>query len=198
VRRALLDAARDCFTERAFRAVSVREIARAAGVNPAMVNYYFGDKRGLYEAMVQESVGPLFAALDEAKTGERTDLPAELLRRHIATLTANPWLPNLVVREVLYGEAEFRDTFIEKFSGRIAAALTQALEEQRRAGTLRADLDPQLATLAIFSLAVFPFIARPVAERALGITIDEAFAERWTRQVIRLLHAPDAEPEEID
>lgn len=196
VRRALLDAAREFFMERAFKAVSVREIAGAAGVNPAMVNYYFGDKRGLYEAMVQESVGPLLGALNQAPPGGEGARPADIVCRHIAMLAANPWLPNLVVREVLYGETGFRDSFVEKFSSRVGAALVQALEQQREAGELREDLDPQLATLVIFSLAVFPFIARPVIERALGLQIDQDFAERWTQQVIRLLQAPDADTTE--
>ncbi len=198
VRQALLDAAREQFTERAFKAVSVREIARAAGVNPAMVNYHFGSKRGLYEAMVQESVGPLLAAFDEDQSRGQVTHPADVLRRHIGTLAANPWLPNLVVREVLYGETDFRNTFVEKFSARVAANLMQAIEQQCKSGVLREDLDPRLATLALFSLAVFPFLARPVVERSLGLEINEAFAERWAQEAIRLLEPPGNAKREKD
>jgi AcrR family transcriptional regulator len=187
VRRALLAAAREQFSERAFKAVSVREIARAAGVNPAMINYYFGDKRGLYEAMIEESVGPLLSSLVESEAKGETVRPDEMFARHVRTLASNPWLPNLIVREVLYGETEFRHSFVEKYSGRLAAGLVEAMRAQRAAGGLPEDVEPEFATLALISLAVFPFLARPVVERSLGLEIDEVFAERWAQQAMQLL-----------
>ncbi|MBL4819671.1 MAG: TetR/AcrR family transcriptional regulator, partial [Gammaproteobacteria bacterium] len=54
VKQKLLDAARQLFISCEFKAVSVRQIAKSAGVNGAMVNYYFGGKRGLYLAMVEQ------------------------------------------------------------------------------------------------------------------------------------------------
>ena len=62
VRQDLLQAARQHFLIRDFKAVSLRQVAETAGVNGAMVNYYFGGKQGLYLAMVDE----LFEALDRS------------------------------------------------------------------------------------------------------------------------------------
>src|SRR5512137_100944 len=59
VREKLLDHARDLFLQRGFGNVSTRSIAAAAGTTPAMIHYYFGDKLGLYRAMIEDAVGPL-------------------------------------------------------------------------------------------------------------------------------------------
>lgn len=190
VRQALIEAAREQFAQGSFKTVSVREIARAAGVNQAMVNYYFGDKRGLYEAMLQESIGPLLLVLEQAEARGEVARLEDLIPRHAAMLAANPWLPNLVIREVLYGESEFRNLFIERFASRVAAALGRAIEGGRAKGELRADLDPGFGTLILFSLTIYPFVARPIVERAMGIPIDDDFPGRWAAQILRLLAQP--------
>ena len=57
-RTALLDAARVEFTERGFEGATVRTIAQRAGVDPAMVNHWFGGKEGLFLAALQIPVDP--------------------------------------------------------------------------------------------------------------------------------------------
>ncbi|SPL88249.1 Transcriptional regulator, TetR family [[Actinomadura] parvosata subsp. kistnae] len=49
----ILEAARQSFAERGFAATSIREIARRAGVDPALLLYYFGDKTDLFRAVVR-------------------------------------------------------------------------------------------------------------------------------------------------
>src|SRR3972149_7869691 len=65
VREALLEVAGELFSERGVNEVSLRELARAAGVTPAMVHYYFGDKQGLYEALLARALSPLVARVRE-------------------------------------------------------------------------------------------------------------------------------------
>ena len=63
LRERLLDAAIECFTTTSIGATSLRSIAVAAGVTPAMVHYYFGSKERLLEAFIAERILPEIATL---------------------------------------------------------------------------------------------------------------------------------------
>src|SRR3954454_7105791 len=56
-RTKLLDSAGQVFSESGYQAATVREICAKAGVNVALVNYYFGDKLELYAAVLRHSMG---------------------------------------------------------------------------------------------------------------------------------------------
>src|SRR3978361_1274026 len=56
--QAILAAARDLFAQRGYQATSVRAIAAAAGVNPALVHHYFGTKGDLFVAAMDLPVNP--------------------------------------------------------------------------------------------------------------------------------------------
>ena len=74
---ALLDAAREVFTEQGYEGATVRAIAKRAGVDPAMVNHWFGGKENLFaKAVLQLPVEPTLivselAEGDPATVGER-------------------------------------------------------------------------------------------------------------------------------
>ena len=73
VRKKLLDAAKDLFPRYGYRGVSSRQIGAAAGVNFAMIRYYFGGKPGLYREMLQGVLQPARSTLEEM--GSADSLP---------------------------------------------------------------------------------------------------------------------------
>ena len=192
MRAALLAAARERFLERSYREVSVRELAAAAGVNPAMVRYYFGDKQGLYAAMLQEVMGPLAGRIEAmlATPGDRPpDLPG-FLRAYMRTAAANPWLPRLILRDVLAPGGAFRERFIEQFAGKLAPKVAELAGRRRRgAPSAQASLDPRLTVVSMLSLGLWPFLAMPLLERALGLEPDEAGIERLIEHTVQFFQA---------
>lgn len=78
-RAALLDAAESLFAETGFHAVTVREIARKAGADPALVTYYFGGKRELFDEVLLRRATELNAIrlkeLEELEAGSGPDGP---------------------------------------------------------------------------------------------------------------------------
>jgi TetR/AcrR family transcriptional regulator len=71
-RAQLIAAATPLFARRGVNGVSTRELARAAGVNSAMISYHFGGKGGLYEAVLRE----VFAGMLEVAELAQQPLPA--------------------------------------------------------------------------------------------------------------------------
>jgi TetR/AcrR family transcriptional regulator len=206
VRAALLGAARQLFAGRGFHEVGTREIARAAGVNPAMIHYYFGDKEGLYKAMLVDALEHLVAQVSaiaasdspaatktpvtRGKAGASADgaggpIPA-LLRLYTSTLLRDPWIPRLMIREVLSDGAPFRKEFIERFASRAAQLIPELVRQERAAGQLRQDLDPVLTTLSLMGMTVFPFLAFPIAREVFGFELNEDFRDRFVRHTVKL------------
>lgn len=189
LRDALLDAATELAVERGFDAVGLRAIAERAGASPGMIAYYFGDREGLYEALferafarVSEQVETL---LDADETGEN-DL-AEVTRLHVTALSRDPWIPQLIAREVLARRTRLRETFAERVSDGPMAAMERWIGRGIAAGRLSPDLDPQLTAMSIAAVSVFPYLFGPVVGPRIGLVLDEEFRDRLIEHNERLI-----------
>ncbi|MEN1409542.1 transcriptional regulator PsrA, partial [Pseudomonas aeruginosa] len=61
----ILDAAEQLFAEKGFAETSLRLITSKAGVNLAAVNYHFGSKKALIQAVFSRFLGPFCASLEK-------------------------------------------------------------------------------------------------------------------------------------
>ncbi|MGW1766281.1 TetR/AcrR family transcriptional regulator [Streptomyces sp. NPDC002073] len=120
-------AARDEFAERGYDKTSVRGIAKAAGVDPALVHHYFGTKEEVFEAAVEISIEP--ALLVPALLGQGPDGIGERLARYFLGVWENPATraPLLaVIRSALTHEAAakvLRRLVLRRLLERVAADL---------------------------------------------------------------------------
>lgn len=189
-REALLEATGKLVARSGAGAVSLRRIAEEAGVSAAMVHYYFGDKEGLYDAMLDRTFSRLVARVREAVAGdaddEARDPLADLLEVLTHTWAHEPWVVGLLVREVLAEGGHFRERFIRSYASQMAQLLPGLMRREIERGRFRRELEPELAFLSFMGMTLFPFVARPVVEGALGIDYDEAFLARFTAHTRRL------------
>jgi AcrR family transcriptional regulator len=188
VRERLLDTATRLAIERGFDAAGIREIAERAGVSSGMIAYYFGGRRGLQEAMFDRALDRLRARVAEAVTrvGSPGDPIEALMRLHASALTADPWIPQLLAREVLPREGSLRDRF-QQHAGEVLDLIRRAVEEAIERGVLRSDLDPAMCVLTLGSLSAFPFLIAPVLGDRLEIALDEGFGERLLAHNLELI-----------
>lgn len=177
VRSDLLQAARSLFLKSEFKAVSLRQLAETAGVNAAMVNYYFGGKQGLYLAMIEELLSGLEATLSEIGNSEELTI-TDFSRSYSQALLENPWWPNFLIREVLFGEGETRQAVMQRFASSFGPRLMGSISKEIGTGTYRQDLDPAMTMVSLMGMTIFPFLARPVLETILKVEIDQAFVDR--------------------
>ncbi|MFJ8718384.1 TetR family transcriptional regulator [Streptomyces violaceus] len=76
----ILTAAREEFSERGYEKTSVRGIAKAAGVDPALVHHYFGTKEQVFEAAITQSFAPAMEAPKAIEEGPLDGVGERLVR----------------------------------------------------------------------------------------------------------------------
>ena len=181
LRGRLLDVAVDCFAHHGVAASTLREIAREAGVNPALVHYYFGDKTQLLQAVMAERLLPAFGEVRDATLQAGDDiagLVAGFVRGMCAAIERHPWLPPLWVREVLCEGGALRELLLETQMPQMPQLLAQRFEAAQRAGQLNPDLDPRLLVTSLIGLTLFPAAGAPVWRRMLDAEGLDAAAMR--------------------
>jgi AcrR family transcriptional regulator len=174
LRESLVEAALHEFATHGFAASTLRGIAAAANVTPAMAHYYFGDKAGLLAAVVEQRVAPL-AAKVAARVGEAGPDPVAALRAFIHAYEGlafeHPWVPRLVVREVLGEGGVLREHFTRHFAARVGERLLAGIRAAQALGRIDPALDAPKVALSFLSLCVFPVITAPVIPAVLGVPV---------------------------
>lgn len=191
VRERLLDAAVEIAVEQGFETAGLREIARRAEVSPGMIAYYFGDRQGLYRAMFERVFSRIReqveAVLDDPERSS-SDRIADLIRVQVSAIAADPWLPRVVMRELLARQhSPIRDFIGEMIAREPISMMIARLEEAQAAGAISEDYDPRLLAMSIGSLSAFPFLTLPILGPHLGLEIDDAFPDRLIAHNQRLL-----------
>jgi len=164
-RAVALDAALACFVRQGIAATSLRDIAREAGVTPALLHYYFGDRQQLLAAVVSERVMPAFLSVRErlAQAGDDVaDIVAAFVCGVTDAIARHPWWPQLWVREVLCEGGALRDLLVQRIAPDIARLLAGRFAAAQAAGRLNADLDPRLLLPTLVGLTMFPAAGAPI------------------------------------
>ena len=187
VREKLLSTARELFLRYGYRAVSSRQIASAAGANVAMIRYYFGGKPGLYREICNTLIQPIRAGIDAMTHGLVTVELGTLLGAAMRMWATNPWLPGLVIREVLMPDGPLRSMFIKEFPERLAPLIEKIVRQEVERGRIRPGLDPKLVVLSMISMGLFPFLALPVTSKVFGVRQDDDYLQRLIRHTTDLL-----------
>jgi len=179
-REAILEAAAEEFGEHGFEGTRIEHVARRADYNKALVYRHFGDKRGLFEAMLSEYVGRRGALLD--------DLPDSLAG--LMGFWADRQLEErdylrLLQREALQGGGDPPVNAEERraYYGR----QVDVLRELQERGDVDPDFDAETLFLALLGVTVVPALLPQVAELVAGSDVDDdEFRERWSRTLEKM------------
>lgn len=164
-RTQLLDAALRCFARTGIAATSLRAIATEANVTPALVNYYFGTRDRVLDAVIEERLLPTLAGM-RAVLDDAGDDPAALIAGFVAAIgalvQAHPWFPALWVREVLSEGGALRSLLVDRVGPMLPQQLAKRFAAAQARGALNPDLDPRLLVVSLIGLTLFPIAGRPL------------------------------------
>lgn len=170
----ILDAADEVFVRRGTDGARMQEIAEQAGVNKALLHYYYRSKDRLAEAVFRRAAAALMPAILEVM---ESDLALEakveqVVARYLDQLSRRPYLPGYLISEITHHPGRLAPLFGALAGTRIKrnvlAKLGRQIDERVRAGTL-APISPEQFLVNVVSLCVFPFAARPLLLLMLGL-----------------------------
>ena len=179
----ILDAARTVFIKRGTSGARMQEIAEEAGVNQALLHYYFRSKERLGEAVFAETAGRMIPAIlgilaSDTSVDEKID---RVVETYIDTMSRSPFLPGYILSE-LHHHPERIPKLISSVTGRSLSAtigpvmekLDKQLASEARKHRIRR-ISAQQFLVNLLSLCVFPFAARPMLRAAFDLD-DDGFA----------------------
>lgn len=172
-REKIMRAARSLFAERGFEGVSIREIASSAGVNIAMVSYYFGGKEGLYFECISE-----FAKSKEVavKSVLKPMQNAEDFKRNLKAIVEdkmNSFTEDLEAHKIIMRELQSRrePEFQKKIMKQLVPVfdlIKGLFEDAKKLNLLKNDMEPEHLTLMLMGTMSHPCIAEHAMETHLG------------------------------
>jgi AcrR family transcriptional regulator len=166
----ILQAARNVFVRRGTAGARMQEIAEEAGVNQALLHYYFRSKDRLAAAVFREAAGRLVPSVAALVGGEGTieEKVERFVHLYIDMVRDSPFLPGYVVSELHHHPERVKAMMSEAAGARveeIARVFVQRLDaqlKQRAAeGTMR-PITPQQFVVSVMGLVVMPFLGRPI------------------------------------
>jgi AcrR family transcriptional regulator len=179
----IICAALRVFGEGGIDATSLREVARAAGVSPALIVHHFGGTKGLIAAVDEAALLEFGAAYGSEETASGRGLLRQRAAETARVMRERPDVCTYLGRalvEATPGSSELFQAMLE--GGRKEVDL---LTEK---GALRGNLDPLWATLQHFFLIWAPLSFLPLLEQALGEPLlSEANLNRWVAANVNLL-----------
>jgi AcrR family transcriptional regulator len=172
----ILDAAHEVFIRSGTAGARTQEIAKEAGVNSALLHYYFRSKERLAEAVFTRAAGQLLPAVIRilASDAALEDKVDQVVQTELLHLAKAPYLPGYILSELAH-HPERAGQLVSAVTGmvpaeigmRVSAVLGRQIDERVRAGRMH-QIAPDQFIVNLLSMCVFPFAARPMLMALLG------------------------------
>lgn len=166
----IFEAAREEFIVKGLEGAKMQDIADRAGINKALLHYYFRTKERLFEAVAKQVLGRVFPVLRNLLESE---LPLEekldqIVDMYVETVSRNSFVPLFVITEMNKRPQHFFERILP---GELPKPqkLVQQLETAAQEGRIRA-IEPVHLVSNILAMCVFPFLARPMLCGVMGLS----------------------------
>lgn len=192
-----MNVAIELFAEKGFEGSSIRDLATRADVNVAMVNYYFGSKDKLFEAIVEYKASFMRGKMDEIEANtqlseiEKIDL---IIENYVAKVLSNPSFHRVLHQELLMGEREAMHENIIKIFVRNITTLRKIIEQGVKKKIFR-KVDPELTMATLIGTINQVMLSKAMCLMLMNESgsfdpyTDLAFRQRLIKHLKQIIHA---------
>lgn len=179
----ILKAARKVFTQKGYAAARMEDIATEAGINRALLHYYFRNKDRMFDMIFEQRIGEFFSGLASIMNSN-LDLMKKIsaiVEHDIAMITAQPDLPIFIMQELTQNPQRLID-HANKVGARpemLLKTLSAQVKTEIRKKTIR-PIEAHQLLINIMSLSIYPFIAKPMI-KAMN-SLDDAMFDKMMKK----------------
>jgi AcrR family transcriptional regulator len=168
----ILAAAKKVFISKGMSGARMQDIADEAGINKALLHYYFRNKEKLFEVIFLEAAQKLFPAINVVF---ESDIPLfqkleRFCEEYITVMSENPYLPLFVLNEI----NQDPETFLTKIWGKQnlprPKKFLEQIEKEIKKGTIKR-VSPLQLLMNLISMTIFPFVAKSMFQ--FNLHLDE-------------------------
>lgn len=172
----ILAAAKKVFVTKGMAGARMQDIADEAGINKALLHYYFRSKEKLFEVIFKETTGRFIPRVNEIMSSDRSmyEKIETFAAEYIDEVIQNPFLPLFIMNEMHKQPEEFLKKMWGGQKPQVEKFLNQ-IEEAVNTGEIR-QMHPAQLIMNIMSLCIFPFIGKPMLQMVASIS-DQQFIE---------------------
>jgi TetR/AcrR family transcriptional regulator len=159
----IYEAARKVFIQKGMDGARMQEIADEAGMNKALLHYYFRSKENLFKAVFKDIFSKFF---DKVRDALSSDVPLKeklyvFIDNWIDMIQTNPYVPQFIINEIN------RDPKVLKtlmFENGIGPQKILELFANNKKDYDASSVDPRHTLISILGMLIFPFAARPLMQ----------------------------------
>lgn len=181
----IIEAAIPLFATKGLAAVSVKELADAAGVNIALISYYFGGKENLYAFVLEKQLAILENMIDSISKKDIS--PVMKIRQFAAMLIVthkeNPYIDRLFFVEI-FNPTKYFDSTVKLAAHRLHAFLQACINDAITKGEFRPDIKPDFAAIALMKILHLSFTPQHFCSDLLPNKEDNA--EQYVAQTLEI------------
>ena len=166
----ILTAAKKVFVRKGMAGARMQDIADEAGINKAMLHYYFRSKEKLFEVIFMEAANKLFPRINSIFSSDQPlfEKIESFCEEYILVVMENPYLPLFVLNEINQDPEYFlQKVWAGKAKPNPEKFLLQ-IEKEVKKGTIKR-VSPLHLLMNLISMTIFPFVAKPMFQKNLGL-----------------------------
>ena len=159
----IYEAARRVFVSKGMEGARMQEIADEAGMNKALLHYYYRSKENLFKAVFKDIFTKFFRKIGTALF---SDAPVKdklmlFIDEYVDLIQANPYVPQFIINEINRDPQMLKSLMFE--SGIEPQKILLMFDKQANGETLK-KIDPRHLVVSIIGMLVFPIVARPILQ----------------------------------
>jgi TetR/AcrR family transcriptional regulator len=174
--KAILEAALKVFTEKGFAATRMEHIAKEAKINRALLHYYFRSKDKMFDLIFAQRIGEFLSGIVQQIFSEK---PLQqkiegIVAHEINMLSEHPHLPIFIFQELAQNPNRIVEHAkkVGAHPGELLKRFSSQVNAEVKKGTIR-KVEPSHLLMSIMSMAIYPFIAKPIIKAMLQLDDEE-------------------------